>query len=373
MDQNTEGDSIPTPSFIGGYSPTNYKLYLTIRSLSLTHVTKLTHFLTHAPNHITQLDLSSAGIMDDHIRLLLPIFNHPNLSIQHLNLSQNCISTEGARFLATTLSMNTTIHTLDLNHNLFGDEGVKAFIHNFACNSTLRTLDLGTNSISGEGVKYLSEILNTSITKLTLSWNQFGDEGAMYLANLLSFTSSLCYLVIQFCGIKERGCEEICRVVGEKNTSLLFLCCGSGNRVNDRCMDFLSKNSYLVFYHLKIYNKHKSPSEFLERNTRRWRERMKWGCMLNYLYRVMILGGECEILPLEMVYHILGNVLPVGLLKEDEVKRIERVSSDISTLGKARRDFLEVVFGKLISMHMLFVKKGRVATKSSQLGDLKFI
>jgi len=147
------------------------------------------------------------------------------------------------------------------------------------------------------------------------------------------------------CGIEEKECEGICEAVA-RNKSLVSFDLRK-NATNARCVEIVKKNRYLI--DVNLFVQAKSERKIEARNTILWEERIKWCLVLNLRCRVMVLGGECEVLPLEILYHIMERIPPTGILREVEIKRAERYSMDITTLGREKKDFLEFVFGKRIT------------------------
>jgi len=94
----------------------------------------------------------------------------------------------------------------------------------------------------------------------------------------------------------------------------------------------------------------------MKRNRELWMHKIERGCVLNVLCRVMVLGGECEGLPLEIVYYILRFVAGTVLMKEGEIKRAMAFSTDILSLGRSREEYLKDVFGVAINFVLPKIK-----------------
>jgi Ran GTPase-activating protein (RanGAP) involved in mRNA processing and transport len=83
---------------------------------------------------------------------------------------------------------NSTITCLDLGDNNIGAEGAKYLAEMLCHNSTIIDLYLGNNNIGAEGVKYLAEMLchNSTITSLDLRYNNIGDVNTGHIKMLIS-------------------------------------------------------------------------------------------------------------------------------------------------------------------------------------------
>jgi len=260
-----------------------------MREIDISH---LFHFLTHVPNAITSLRLEG--------------FSH--------------IKNEQIRVIFEAIRTNSTLQSLSLPHANFDSKGVKYLCDALLVNTALTELDIPSVNVGDEGARHIARFLafNTTLRILNLSQNNYSARA-----------------------LEERGCEAICEVLAEKNTSLLCLDL-TGNFTNYKCFELISKSKNLVFISLEPWNW----DSVTHRNIMAWKGKIEWSCVLNYLCRVMVLGGVCEILPLEMVFYVLGFVVPKGEMREDEMKRVTQFSCDIECLGKDKVMFLEAVFGK---------------------------
>ncbi|CAF3948574.1 unnamed protein product [Rotaria sp. Silwood1] len=74
----------------------------------------------------------------------------------------------------------------------------------------LTTLDLYNNGLGDNGAKYLADALeyNTTLVQLHVRWNQIGDVGAQYLANTLRENKTLTTLNLRLNKITTTGAEH---------------------------------------------------------------------------------------------------------------------------------------------------------------------
>ena len=144
--------------------------------------------------NLSHNSIGRRGNAVDHISKLL--IN--NQSIQHLDLSYNCLThkhmnTKGGLF------KNRTLLKIDLSNNNLRDAGVRIIMH--AINtiegsvSILEELHLSSNSIGCNGVSSIFNVLrhsrNLFLKKLDLSYNMIGTAGSDHLRQTLYFNHIL--------------------------------------------------------------------------------------------------------------------------------------------------------------------------------------
>ena len=114
--------------------------------------------------------------------------------LQTLNLSSNCIGSDGAVALAEGLKCCTNLVTLNLGSNSIGSDGAVALAEGLKCCTNLQTLNLSSNSIGSDGAVALAERLKCCpnlLLTLNLSSNSIGSDGAVALANGLKCCTNL--------------------------------------------------------------------------------------------------------------------------------------------------------------------------------------
>jgi len=144
-----------------------------------------------------------------------------------------------------------------------------------------------------------------------IGFNPISDEGAEYIAQLIASSCNMSKLDLWECTIGEKGSEKICASV-EANSSLVGINL-SDIDLNEKCISSLEKNRYIV-----EITRGSECYRIEERNFGLWKERIRWCCVLNWICRGMVLGGEWVGIPLGMIYYILRSVPPKGMLREGE-------------------------------------------------------
>lgn len=116
------------------------------------------------------------------VRLEQALKHCPNLA--YLNLSSNCISTEGTIYIGNLLNSHKLV-SLELSFNNFGDEGLLN-ITNAQC-SNLTNLVLSSNMIGEGGAANIANALRnaqfSNLTNFCLEWNKIKDIGASNIIN----------------------------------------------------------------------------------------------------------------------------------------------------------------------------------------------
>ncbi|MES2677198.1 MAG: hypothetical protein V4612_02640 [Pseudomonadota bacterium] len=134
-----------------------------------------------------------------------------NTLLINLNFSDNTVSYEGVKEIATALATNTTLKSLNLNGNMFGDLEVEEIARALQTNATLTSLELLGNIFGNTGVTAIAKALetNTTITDLDCSLNRIGTEGAMAIAAVLETNTPLTNLNLFQNNIGAEGATQI--------------------------------------------------------------------------------------------------------------------------------------------------------------------
>jgi len=348
--------SISKPPFIGKFSQESRVIDLSNNPIGDAGVKDLLDFLMHTKNTIYSLTLPRVQMGISGLNSIATAIDHPNLNVQELVIGGNKFGSEGGSVLARILKSNSKLVGIDVNECALADGGIKAIssgIHEICPSTSLRWIILSKNNITSDGMKYLCDALikNCCLDQVLLGGNDIGKGGAKHISRLIaSCNSSLFQLFLGQCMICEEGCMDICRAMANNRTILKLDL--RWNEVNEECIELLRKNTSVLS--LSLPHRFKEMGEkIVGRNAELWREKMKWSCVLNTICRVIILGGRWEKMPLEMVHCILAFVPRDGMLREEEVRNIFHISSDIATLGEERDTFLFHVFGKVIVEVML--------------------
>ncbi|CAG2226193.1 unnamed protein product [Mytilus edulis] len=169
---------------------------------------------------VTSLDLEDNGLFTDGAKYIAEML-HKNRTIIDLNIAENLIGTEGVRAIADVLHVNHKITSLDisgsglvdtdalvladilqnapclreliLSHNKFCGEGGMILGSAIAMNDTLRMLDLSWNHLRGKGAMAIVAALqkNIGLRKLDISWNGYGKDECFILSHALQENTTL--------------------------------------------------------------------------------------------------------------------------------------------------------------------------------------
>ena len=133
-----------------------------------------------------------------------------------LDLPENGLDEEAARYLSEALAVNTSLTSLDLRDNHLGAEGATSFAKVLRTNRTLRRLDLACNYLTNgggdmSGVIELAEALkqNSSLVSLNVRQNDLHDEGAKCLTEALAINQSLISLDLESTALKVESMKAI--------------------------------------------------------------------------------------------------------------------------------------------------------------------
>jgi len=314
----------------------------------------------------TRLNASRMNLTDKEMPDLIELISHmPQL--RYLNLSSNNIGKEGATILASfLLSHSHSIVQIQTSENPLRDEGIQALtplisshpqiqwtqvregedaVDDVLCLqfSNIQCGDAGAKAVCHEIFKLVErkkreegEAFLLPVV-LLLNGNKIREEGANAICEVLEHPNVQVFLLV-LCNNKvgESGCERIC----SSGASLLCLDL-DGNKVNEKCLESLRGNLNIV--QLEIDLDAGEIEKIQTRNKKLWREKIRGSYFVNIVFRV-ICCGECDILPLEMLFHILSFLCPL----EKELGGLVRYSSDRSSLGRKKGDFLKEVFGVVI-------------------------
>ena len=164
-----------------------------------------------------------------------------NKSLKELNISNNSITSNGAKEIATAIRVNTTLENLDLSCNMLSDEGASFISEGLKRNIALKELNMSTNHITSEGIKYIAEIIqvNTTLEKLDISCNMLSDEGASFISEGLKRNIALTELNMSTNKITSEGIKYIAEIIQVNSTlEKLDISC---NMLSDEGASFISE------------------------------------------------------------------------------------------------------------------------------------
>ena len=136
-------------------------------------------------------------------------------SLKELNISNNEITGNGAKEIATAISINKTLEKLNLSCNMLSDDGVAFISDTLKNNVSLQELNMSRNGITGEGTRKITTAIqvNYTLKQLDLSINKINDEGANFLSEGLKNNISLLKLNISHNNITDRGIKVIAKAI----------------------------------------------------------------------------------------------------------------------------------------------------------------
>jgi Ran GTPase-activating protein (RanGAP) involved in mRNA processing and transport len=123
------------------------------------------------------LKLDLAGQVAGHRPTSIAAISQLMLGVMSMDLSQNCITIEELKILAKALQNSATLLELSLAKNYLGDEGA-AILSAHIAESKLMSLNLFGSGIKEEGAKALASVISssTSLTHLNLQYNAVRGE-----------------------------------------------------------------------------------------------------------------------------------------------------------------------------------------------------
>ena len=165
---------------------------------------------------LEKLDLSCNRISNDGVSFISDGLKNNN-SLQELNISRNEITSEGAQYIAEAIQVNTTLEKINVSCNAISDDGAAASLQ---FNNSLQELNMSRNEITSEGAKKITEVIqvNTTLKHLDLSINKIADDGANFIGDGLQFNTSLQELNISHNYITNKGIKVITEAIQINST-----------------------------------------------------------------------------------------------------------------------------------------------------------
>ncbi|KAL2081822.1 hypothetical protein ACEWY4_021640 [Coilia grayii] len=187
---------------------------------------------------ISVLELEDNCILAEGARYLMEMLKE-NCSIQRMNLSNNNLQAAGAKNIAKMLVDDNSIKSLALSANGFLDEAAKYFADALASNFQVKSLDLSHNCFCETGGEHLGHMLasNESLKTLNLSWNFLRMSGAVALCSGLKVNITLKHLDLSYNGFGSEGAQALGDALRHNNTLLSLDL--SSNRVTDEATRLL--------------------------------------------------------------------------------------------------------------------------------------
>ena len=196
--------------------------------------------LHHYKTPLKKLNFGNTGVgEEDCAQLALLLANTDTLEILDIGRS---LSSNSVASIMEGLLQNSTIHHLGMRGSHFLEENwmsLASLLQQAECQ--LGELDISEFCISGEGAVHLAAALtnNHSLAELKISENPIGDIGAAAFGDMVRNNTALTTLNLNWCGITSEGCVQLAAGLTE-NTTLLTLWM-SGNHVGVEGAKALSK------------------------------------------------------------------------------------------------------------------------------------
>jgi Ran GTPase-activating protein (RanGAP) involved in mRNA processing and transport len=155
---------------------------------------------------------------------------HATSAFEELNLSDNEIGDDGARYLAEGLSGNAMLKRLLMPRTRMGSEGFKALGPLLATAPSLEVAVLSGNLCDPEGVqgefcKGLGK--NTSLKSLVIAANRLGDDGVKALCEPLRTHPQLEHVCLTYNRLSPAVAPSICEVFAANRTLQYLDLCGN--------------------------------------------------------------------------------------------------------------------------------------------------
>ncbi len=167
---------------------------------------KLHHTSNKTQQNFTFFRLLSACDLDANAAVLLARSISAAGNLESLDLSQNRCGDAGTVALCRALKGNTKLRKLNLRQNDIGIRGGRELGEMLSSpNLCLQKLNISWNCIKGQGAAALCRGLaeNKFLQRLDASWNYFREDSALELGNSLARNKSLLHVNLEHCGVND--------------------------------------------------------------------------------------------------------------------------------------------------------------------------
>jgi len=277
-----------------------------------------------------------------------------NVNLIELNMSKNKFS--GSENIWGEIISQNQLTSLNLSSCDMGKKAdTEPLVKAITSCTSLRHLNISHNGLSQNACKMVGEMLitNTSLTHVDVNYMRSVYYRLIELTDLIKLIESNCTLTY----LNARGSksyditefEQVMEAVG-KNTTLLYLNI-SYFRTNlkwERISDLLSINHYITELPKTGLRTGKidTMKKLEERNREYWHKRFHWCCKVLVLTRIFYLSSNgMDVLPSEMICHLLYFFPPRDLLRQQWMRRVMDYASDLQTLFWKKEKFAQFVFG----------------------------
>ncbi|XP_066524627.1 leucine-rich repeat-containing protein 34 isoform X2 [Hoplias malabaricus] len=142
-----------------------------------------------------------------------------DLTVSALDLRYNCISDDGARYLADLIQENMVLQSLDLMGNNIEVEGAERIAKSLHQNVTLKRLRMTGNKIGNRGAMHFASMMqnNTALEELDMSDCDL-EETTVHMAQMLAVNQTLKELHMGKQGMTDSGVERLCEGLMSNHT-----------------------------------------------------------------------------------------------------------------------------------------------------------
>lgn len=199
---------------------------LQFSNLTDTSCPALAGVLGTRESYLRELNLGYNNISDDGVMTLVGGLTDQNCKVKLLNLQGCGLTSQGCRYLATTLGGSLKLQELDLSGNDIGDDGMKHLAKGLRSPECwLEVLKVSQCNFEKKGCRHLAIALKKNpghLKVLDLSINMIGDEGASDFLERVDIWT-LTKLKMYHCGITYSSCKGISEALKHEDSTLVEL------------------------------------------------------------------------------------------------------------------------------------------------------
>ena len=188
---------------------------------------------------LQKLDASFTKIHDSLISDILKI----NDSLKELDISNNEITSDGAKEIATAFRVNTTLEKLDISCNTLSDDGVTFISDGFKNNFSLQKLNISHSDITDRGIKVIAEAIqiNSTLQNINISKNHISTEGLLYFMEAVKNNCTLQVVNITHNNVTRSGFTSIRQCINSLLHPIQII--ASWNEIVSRSGELLVKST----------------------------------------------------------------------------------------------------------------------------------
>jgi len=160
------------------------KLVLNNCRLGPNEAHQLEQALKNNTHNLTHINLKANLIGSDGMKYIVKIIKRCPLLL-HLDISCNNINYKGAYSLTRWIGMCKKLKHLNLESNQIGPKGINSLIKKISL-LPIEFLNINNNCLGSDGIKFLKNLESSTIKHLNLSYNQIKSDDVNNLAQMLS-------------------------------------------------------------------------------------------------------------------------------------------------------------------------------------------